>query len=307
MYCMHCGKELPDGAKYCIYCGGEQMMIPEQLRHTQTPVTGPLPMEGERRDQDPVTGPLPMTGEQHAPAPVDAPVFVPEKKETYVPKYAPKPMEEDMSHVVFRGGYERSVEKLMNIGVELSGIAILFLFIRLILSAFIRSYTMARSDIYLSFLALAFLLAACVVNTQNGKRLWLGAIPLILTAIDYFLMIREVNEINPKEDFGYDVGWSKYGISLILFVVYFAVYLWMTYQRTKDNRAGAVVLAVISMAALVLFMVQTTNMVSEDIKDESNVEIWYDMFTGLHIICFHIIYFCFALRGILAKKEEPET
>ena len=97
---------------------------------------------------------------------------------------------------------------------------------------------------------------------------------------------------------------AAYGI---LFVVYFAVYLWMTYQRTKDNRAGAVVLAVISMAALVLFMVQTTNMVSEDIKDESNVEIWYDMFTGLHIICFHIIYFCFALRGILAKKEEPET
>ncbi len=288
MYCMYCGKMLPEGAVFCIHCGREQKAVKGSARES---AIQPAPMPGH----DLLPGQkIAMDGQVPLP---------PSASPTYVPEIAPKPMTEDLSKTVFRGGYERNVEKLMNIGVELSGIAILFMLVRLILSAFIRGYTMGRSDIYLSFLALAFLLATCVANQEKGKRMWLGLFPLALTALDYFLLIREENELNSIDDFGYNVGWSKYGTSLIIYGAYALIFLLLLRQKGEENRIGAILLAIMAMVALVYFMTQTTGMVTDDIEAQSKIEIWYDMFTGLHIICFHMSYLCIALRGILAKKE----
>lgn len=87
MFCYNCGKKLPDGAKFCKYCGAD-------LTSQETPAPGPNP--------NPIPVPVP------APAPKPAPAHVP------VPDPAPAPMPEKEIHVSDRMTEYQKTEVLLD-------------------------------------------------------------------------------------------------------------------------------------------------------------------------------------------------
>lgn len=80
MYCTHCGKQLADGSKFCIFCGNPQNPAPQSVPEPQ-----PLPVEQPVFEEQPVPVEQPVFEEQ--PSPVGQPEFFTEQ--TPEPAYMP--------------------------------------------------------------------------------------------------------------------------------------------------------------------------------------------------------------------------
>ena len=65
MFCGHCGKELPDGAKFCIYCGKAQV----EAEETAVPEPAPEPIPEPASEPAPQPEPQPEPTPQPEPAP----------------------------------------------------------------------------------------------------------------------------------------------------------------------------------------------------------------------------------------------
>ena len=346
MFCMNCGKALPDHAKFCKFCGSEQTDYPETyipqqplppqagtVRRTVTPgapvtlgtpgapVSAPLQTPGDGADsgqQTVMTQPAvpPVLGGGYTAQPAepmksDQPdpqrPHGPEPMKPYVPEIAPKPLPQDADGVVFRSGYARNMQKLMQIGVEMSGIAIAFLFIRLILSGFVKRSEMdGRAGVYLAFLALLLLLATCVVNGEKNSKLWLGLLPILCLLGDRFIDMADLNDVYPSEEFGYNVGWDKHGFVIIMLLVYLAAYVLVLLKKKEENRLPAGILMVVFTIGGIIFLANTASTAKEDILAGGGAAVWYDLFTGLELICFHLTYVCISIRELLAEREGTD-
>ena len=71
MFCSNCGKQLPDGAKFCAECG-QPIRIPEKpiVNEEPAPVSAPEP------EPEPIAAPEPAP--VFTPEPVDVPAFEPD-------------------------------------------------------------------------------------------------------------------------------------------------------------------------------------------------------------------------------------
>ena len=329
MFCMNCGKALPDHAKFCKFCGSEQTDYPETyipqqplppqagtVRRTVTPgapvITPPqTPGEGISSGQQtmmsqPTVPPVLTGGSTAGPAEPSGPRG-PEPPKPYVPEIAPKPLPQDADGVVFRSGYARNMQKLMQIGVEMSGIAIAFLFIRLILSGFVnRSEMDGRAGVYLAFLSLLLLLATCVVNGEKNSKLWLGLLPILCLLGDRVIDMADLNDIYPSEEFGYNVGWDKHGFVIIMLLVYLAAYVFVLVKKQEENRIPAGIMMTVFTIGGIIFLANTASTAKEDILAGGGAAVWYDLFTGLELICFHMTYVCISIRELLAEREETD-
>ena len=78
-YCIACGKQISDTAKFCPYCGGRQ------------PETTPAPAPAPEPASAPVPAPAPDTAPAPAPAPEPAPAPAPISEPEQHPAPAPKP------------------------------------------------------------------------------------------------------------------------------------------------------------------------------------------------------------------------
>ncbi|MBS7158253.1 MAG: DUF4013 domain-containing protein [Collinsella sp.] len=78
-YCIACGKQTSDTAKFCPYCGGRQ------------PETTPAPAPAPEPASAPVPAPAPETAPAPAPAPESAPAPAPISEPEQHPAPAPKP------------------------------------------------------------------------------------------------------------------------------------------------------------------------------------------------------------------------
>lgn len=78
-YCIACGKQISDTAKFCPYCGGRQ------------PETTPAPAPAPEPASAPVPAPAPETAPAPAPAPESAPAPAPISEPEQHPAPAPKP------------------------------------------------------------------------------------------------------------------------------------------------------------------------------------------------------------------------
>lgn len=78
-YCIACGKQISDTAKFCPYCGGRQ------------PETTPAPAPAPEPASAPVPAPAPETAPAPAPAPEPAPAPAPISEPEQHPAPAPKP------------------------------------------------------------------------------------------------------------------------------------------------------------------------------------------------------------------------
>ena len=81
MRCMNCGRELPDGSRFCQYCGGrlteQAPPRPPEGAPRPGPIPTPPPVPGERAGDAPKPGPVPPQGGAQ---PKDAPKPKPEPK-----------------------------------------------------------------------------------------------------------------------------------------------------------------------------------------------------------------------------------
>ena len=81
MRCMNCGRELPDGSRFCEYCGGrlteQAPPRPPEGAPRPGPIPTPPPGPGERAGDAPKPGPVPPQGGAQ---PKDAPKPKPEPK-----------------------------------------------------------------------------------------------------------------------------------------------------------------------------------------------------------------------------------
>ena len=81
MRCMNCGRELPDGSRFCQYCGGrlteQAPPRPPEGAPRPGPIPTPPPGPGERAEGAPRPGPVPPQGGAQ---PKDAPKPKPEPK-----------------------------------------------------------------------------------------------------------------------------------------------------------------------------------------------------------------------------------
>ena len=81
MRCMNCGRELPDGSRFCQYCGGrlteQAPPRPPEGAPRPGPIPTPPPGPGERAGDAPNPGPVPPQGGAQ---PKDAPKPKPEPK-----------------------------------------------------------------------------------------------------------------------------------------------------------------------------------------------------------------------------------
>ena len=50
MFCIHCGREIPDNAEFCSYCGKKLMITPEQ-RNTESRDSSYEQLGGEHRQR----------------------------------------------------------------------------------------------------------------------------------------------------------------------------------------------------------------------------------------------------------------
>lgn len=85
-YCIACGKQISDTAKFCPYCGGRQ---PET---TPAPAPAPEPAPAPVPAPAPETAPAPAPASEPAPAP--APISEPEQHPAPAPKPEPAPVPE---------------------------------------------------------------------------------------------------------------------------------------------------------------------------------------------------------------------
>ena len=81
MRCMNCGRELPEGSRFCQYCGGrlteQAPPRPPEGAPRPGPIPTPPPGPGERAGDAPKPGPVPLQGGAQ---PKDAPKPKPEPK-----------------------------------------------------------------------------------------------------------------------------------------------------------------------------------------------------------------------------------
>lgn len=86
MFCGHCGQQLPDGAKFCRYCGSPVSPIPiPEIQ--EEPILFPVPEE-EAVSVLPEEEPVPVPEGEPAPVPEEEPVPVPEEGAVPVPEEA---------------------------------------------------------------------------------------------------------------------------------------------------------------------------------------------------------------------------
>lgn len=85
-YCIACGKQISDTAKFCPYCGGRQ---PET---TPAPAPAPEPAPAPVPAPAPETAPAPAPASE--PAPASAPISEPEQHPAPAPKPEPAPVPE---------------------------------------------------------------------------------------------------------------------------------------------------------------------------------------------------------------------
>ena len=102
MRCMNCGRELPDGSRFCQYCGGrlteQAPPRPPEGAPRPGPIPTPPPGPGERAGDAPKPGPVPpQGGAQPKDAPKPGPVPPQggaQPKDAPKPKPEPKPKKE---------------------------------------------------------------------------------------------------------------------------------------------------------------------------------------------------------------------
>ena len=105
MRCMNCGRELPDGSRFCQYCGGrlteQAPPRPPEGAPRPGPIPTPPPGPGERAEGAPRPGPIPTPppgpGERAGDAPKPGPVPPQggaQPKDAPKPKPEPKPKKE---------------------------------------------------------------------------------------------------------------------------------------------------------------------------------------------------------------------
>ena len=105
MRCMNCGRELPDGSRFCQYCGGrlteQAPPRPPEGAPRPGPIPTPPPGPGERAGDAPKPGPIPTPppgpGERAGNAPKPGPVPPQggaQPKDAPKPKPEPKPKKE---------------------------------------------------------------------------------------------------------------------------------------------------------------------------------------------------------------------
>ena len=105
MRCMNCGRELPDGSRFCQYCGGrlteQAPPRPPEGAPRPGPIPTPPPGPGERAGDAPKPGPIPTPppgpGERAGDAPKPGPVPPQggaQPKDAPKPKPEPKPKKE---------------------------------------------------------------------------------------------------------------------------------------------------------------------------------------------------------------------
>lgn len=82
MYCIHCGKEIPDDCTFCIYCGKATASAPESAPNAssdakqETPVQDiPASPASSVTSQTPTTSPVPPAAPQTPKAPTAPPAF----------------------------------------------------------------------------------------------------------------------------------------------------------------------------------------------------------------------------------------
>ena len=363
MFCMNCGKKLPDHAKFCFYCGekvdmagirpdpapkipGPQIPGPQvpgpQIPGPQVPgsqMPGPRAGTPQTKGQGTQAGTPQMkgpgtremqtgttqTGGQGTQAGTpQIPGIIATgfggrtgngNDRPYIPPIMPKPVTESTGKVVFRVGHSRNVSRILHVGVELAGIGIVTLLLRVILLTFIswrRSVTNSdynslgddKSQIFTILLAFIFLLAVCVVSEKKNDRLWLGFFPPALIIADCIVELIKTNDSYSQDYYGYNVGWSVYKGQILIFGIYLVVYLLLFLQRKSESRWGAWILFFYAMIAMCILLWKTADQafVAAAIRDTKVV--WYHLLSGLSTICFHIPFVTIALREMLAAKGD---
>ena len=372
MFCMNCGRELPEEARFCRYCGTKTTPEDEMpgSGSKQKPLDGPLPVEGEERPElmsgpgavpegeerpelmsgpEPVlesTGqpelmsgpePLPESGERpelmSGPEPVpeneaqqrphgggqypEVPAILQQEKKPYIPPIMPPMVTDSPKGIVYRVGRARDVEKITQVGVELSGIGAVVLLIRMILLAFIswkqslndvayKGLSNDKSVIFTVLLSFIFLLATCILNGKKNRFLWLGFFPPGLLLIDCVVEMIKTSSSYPSDYYGYNVGWSVYKGQILVYGGLMLVYLLPVLQRKSRSRSGAVLLAFASLLTMGIFLWDTKDTAFIAVKISDMKMAWYELFTGISHICFFMPYFALALREMLADKEKEE-
>ncbi len=330
MFCMNCGKELPDQAKFCFYCGSQVTLEsdkqepvipgPELPGHMMvsrpaTPITGPMitenPSKGAAQGGNTPGGP--QQGERPVQPRIPR-VLETGKPAAYVPPIMPTLTTQSDSKTVFRVGHARNVEKILQVGVELAGLGILTLLIRVILLALIN-WQQAKSNtqlnlvgddkslIFTELVAFMFILATCILSIKSDRRLWLGLLPPVLILSDSLVEMVKTNQSYSSDYYGYSVGWDQYKGQIILLGIYLVIYLIVVVQRKAATRWGAGVLLFYAMLALALVLWRDADTAFVAVAAEETKVAWYELFCGIAHICFHVPYMTLALRQLLAKKE----
>ena len=88
-FCINCGSQVPDGAKFCMACGTPVATIPTPApAPAPAPVPEPIPEPGT----EPIPEPVPEPVAEPIPEPAPEPVAEPEPEPAPVPTPAPKPV-----------------------------------------------------------------------------------------------------------------------------------------------------------------------------------------------------------------------
>ena len=234
----------------------------------------------------------------------------------------PSMVTESDRSVVIRNGYRRNVTKIMQIGTELAGIAVILRLATLILSIFTNEISAEKMHIIFEFSALILLFVMGMKCTESNKALGLGLLPLLLLLIRYTIDMGRMIETKGSYG-GFHNAWRTYGgyviTTLLCLVAFFIVLVQSQGSRVKTaggkttgrpRRWGTIVLGSMCALMIVFRLLQGAEEVGEYLGKKNastGLTVWINLLSTLISICFYMAYICVALREGLAAEAEEAT
>lgn len=106
MFCENCGKQIPDNAKFCPFCGqGTVVMNAQEPASTPVPEPIPVPM--------PTPGPVPVPSPTPAPSPIPVPAPNPVPSPIPAPTPAPSPIPAPVLQQPVKAGKNKSTSRVL--------------------------------------------------------------------------------------------------------------------------------------------------------------------------------------------------
>ena len=216
--------------------------------------------------------------------------------------------------ITYRNGYKRNVTKIMQIGAELAGIAILLRILTLILSIFTSEVEGEAMHLVFSFSALIILFIAGLKCVESNKALALGMIPLLLVLVSHMIDLGHMAERGGKYT-GFSYAWECYGGYIVtegLCLIAFFIML-MQSQKALPKQVhlrGYVILGALSIIMCVIRLIQGADEIKEYTEMQyarTGLTITIQIASTLISCCFFLSYFCFALREGMAEREEEKN